>query len=152
MFKVNRHIGRVIEARIFRLADVEAVARYGVALGRAIEKTDRPVLCADHRPVAIYAPPVADQLVAMFTDLNKHWERVAILVANTNATLAMQLQRIVRSSNNPSRRVFFDADEARNFLGETLDAQERARVATFLTEKDSPPDSSGGGRRPLGKP
>ena len=134
MFTVNRRVGRLVEARVFRLADLADANRYAAAFGPAMGNVEQPVLCADHRPVAIYPPPVADRLVETFIGLNKHWERVAILVAPTNATLAMQLQRIVRESKNPSRRVFFEADEAHAFLGERLETAERARLGAFLAE------------------
>jgi hypothetical protein len=134
MFTVERRVGRLCEARVQRLADPSRVAAYSEAFRRPLVGITGPVLCADHRPVAIYPQPVADGLVELFKSLNTRWHRVAILVARTNATLAMQLQRIVRESENPSRRVFFDADEARQFLDDALDKAERARLQTFLGE------------------
>lgn len=133
MFKVSRQTGRLVEARVTALANVARVDAYGQAFAPALLQIQgRPILCADHRPVVIYSQPVSDRLTEMFTSLNKTWERVAILVAPTNATLAMQLQRIVRESANPSRRVFFDPVEAVRFLSEILDPTERARLETFL--------------------
>ena len=134
MFSVSRRVGRLVEARVFRLPELDDAKRYAAAFGPAVAGVEAPVLCADHRPVVIYSQPVANQLVETFIGLNKHWERVAILVAPSNATLAMQLQRIVRESNNASRRVFFDADEALAFLAERLDAAERVRLGAFLGE------------------
>jgi hypothetical protein len=144
MFTVKRQVGRLFEARISRLAGAADVAGYAAAFGSLLGQVEQPVLCADHRPVAIYAPPVANALAELFNDMNKRWARVAIVVASTNATLAMQLQRIVRESRNPSRRVFFEAEEARVFLGEVLDVAEIARLRTFLGEHPaSGPGASG---------
>ncbi len=133
MFTILRRTGRLVEARVSALASVARVDAYAEAFGPAVSQlAARPILCADHRPVLIYAQPVADRLVELFTNLNKTWERVAILVAPTNATLAMQLARIVRESGNPSRRVFFEPADAERFLAESLDAAEQARLRAFL--------------------
>jgi hypothetical protein len=133
MFQINQRTGRLVEARVSALVNVGRVDAYAEAFGPVLQRIPRrPILCADHRPVAIYSQPVADRLTELFTGLNKTWERVAILVAPTNATLAMQLQRIVRESGNPSRRVFFDPAEAAHFLSEILDPAEQARLRAFL--------------------
>jgi hypothetical protein len=140
MFTVQRNVGKLFEARVFRLATLADLEQYSHAFARARSEGEL-VLCADHRPVAIYPPAVADRLVALFKVMNVHWQRVAVLVARSNATLAMQLQRIVRESGNPSRRVFFDAADANRFLAEVLDEKERARLSAFLEETPSAPPS-----------
>jgi hypothetical protein len=133
MFTIHRKTGRLVEANVSALATVAEVGAYADGFAPALRGlTARPVLCADHRPVVIYSQPVADKLVELFTNLNKTWERAAILVAPTNATLAMQLGRIVRESANPSRRVFFDPAEAERFLAEILDPATQARLHLFL--------------------
>lgn len=132
MFTVERRVGRLCEARVFRLPEPGDVSAYSAAFRPLVLAPTRPVLCADHRPVPIYRPQVADALVALFQSLNVHWERVAIVVSSTNATLAMQMQRIVRESANPSRNVFLDAGEAQAFLAPALDEVERERLRVFL--------------------
>lgn len=146
MFVVEKGIGRVIHARIVGLADADEVERYRLSFlphfaslaqrskqrGQAPDASDeRPILWADHRPVRIYTQPVADAIARMFASLNVHWLRVAILASSSNATLAMQLQRIARESNNPSRQVFYEVDRAYAFLGEVLTAEELAGVKSF---------------------
>jgi hypothetical protein len=133
MFQIHRHAGRLVEARISGLANVARVDAFGAAFKPILREIgDHPILCADHRRVAIYTQPVADRLVQLFASLKETWFRVAIIVAPTNATLAMQLQRLVREVGNPARRVFFDAGGARDFLSEVLDPAERARLIAFL--------------------
>src|ERR1700722_10817370 len=133
MFQINHKVGRLVEARVSALATVARANAYGEAFAPVVGKLlTRPILCADHRPVVIYAQPVADRLTELFTSLNRTWERVAIIVAPTNATLAMQLQRIVRESANTSRKVFFDPVEASQFLAEILDPGKPARLRLFL--------------------
>jgi hypothetical protein len=133
-FRVERFGGRLVAARVQRLArpeDVDAYAQAFVRLGEIAE----PVLLADHRPVRIYTQPIADSLTELFKSLNRRWFRVAIVVSSTNATLAMQLQRIVRESVNPSRRVFFEADGALTFLGEVLTPAEVDSARGFLAPR-----------------
>jgi hypothetical protein len=125
---------RLIRARIHSLASPEAAVEYARVLGRLADENAAhgPVLCADHRPVIVYSPPVADTLTQLFLRMNAVLTRVAILVAPSNATLLMQLGRIVREAGNPSRRVFTDAGAARRFLDEVLEAETRRDLATFL--------------------
>jgi hypothetical protein len=148
MFIVDRRAGRLVEARVFSLTNLNDVRAYSDAFAPVIHPSDgvrvaNPVLCADHRPVPIYPPAVADSLVTLFTSLNAKWERVAIIVSPSNATIRMQLHRIVRESANPSRRVFLDAIEASAFLGEILSPLEQARLDDFLSAPlEAPPSST----------
>lgn len=135
MFTVEVHTGRLIEARIEALRTLERAVAYTDALGLAIKQAglkERMILCADHRPVAIYPQLVADKLAALFEDMNQHLQRIAILVAPSNATLSMQLGRIVREAHNSDRRVFHATEEAEAFLGEILTKDESTNLARFL--------------------
>ena len=77
MFTVQRNVGRLFEARVFRLASVTDLEQYSQSFTREVRGSRDLVLCADHRPVAIYPPAVADRLVALFKVMNAHWQRVA---------------------------------------------------------------------------
>jgi hypothetical protein len=134
MFTVEIRAGGLIEARVRQLKTPEQTIAYARALGDVVKKHSgrRLYLCADHRPVIVYNQPVADQLAALFGDMNSLLTRIAVIVAPTNATLRMQLERVVREAKNPSRRVFQVGADAEAFLGEELDARERARLKTFL--------------------
>lgn len=66
--------------------------------------------------------------------MNTRLVRVAILVARSNATLTLQLNRIVREAGYENRRVFFDAEPAAAWLDPELTAEENRRVDEFLAE------------------
>lgn len=152
VFTAERRVGRLVEARVFRLMTVADVEGYGRAFPRHMLH-GQPILLADHRPVVIYPQEVVDKLIEIFRHLNRYWERVAILIAPTNATLQLQLQRAVRESQNPSRRVFTDGREACRFLGELLTPEELARAEAFLDESPpSAPPLSGRGGAPASSP
>ena len=125
---------RLIRARIHSLPSADSAIAYAVELGRiaAANAEHAPVLCADHRPVIVYSPPVADKLTELFQKMNSVLARVAILVAPSNATLLMQLGRIVREAANPSRKIFTDDSQARRFLDDVLDAEARRELLAFL--------------------
>jgi hypothetical protein len=147
VFTVERRVGRLVEARVFRLMAVADVEQYGRAFPRHL-LNGHPILLADHRPVVIYPQDVVDRLIEMFRGLNRSWERAAIMISSTNATLQLQLQRVVREAHNPSRRVFTDSREACRFLSETLTPEELARADAFLDEappSGPPPMSQRGG-------
>jgi hypothetical protein len=84
--------------------------------------------------VTIYAQEVADRLLEMFKPLNAHLERVAILTAPSNATFAMQLDRIVRAAGYTARKVVYAPEEAVQHLAAVLTPQELKRARTFLEE------------------
>lgn len=135
MYVIGRSVGRLIEARVDGLASRVEADRYAADLGNVVAASIErraPILCADHRPVAVYSQEVSDRLAELFGVMNSRLARVAIVVSATNATLQMQLTRIVREAGFADRKVFVDPREARAFLDEMLEAGERARLATFL--------------------
>jgi hypothetical protein len=144
-FSIENQAGRLIEARVFNLGTLADVNEYARVLGEtaaAIPAARRPVLCADHRPVRIYGQAAADRLTELFQNMNERLERVAILVARSNATLVMQLERIVREAQWVNRRVFFETEAAAAHLALSLDAKERERAGAFLAGFTPGPPSS----------
>jgi hypothetical protein len=136
-YMIENRVGRLIEARVFGLRAHEEAEAYSHELGiqtLRMQGTRLPVLCADHRAVAIYDQPVADRLIELFMRMNTRLERVAILAAWSNATLVLQLERLVREAAFAARRVCFTAEEAQAHLAPVLDAMELARMRDFLDE------------------
>jgi hypothetical protein len=66
--------------------------------------------------------------------MNERLERVAILVAQSNATLNLQLARIVREAGFTARRVFLDVRQAEAHLATVLEPSELTRMREFLAE------------------
>ena len=130
-FHVETH-GKLIAARVFGLRTVDDANDYSTALGNDAARLPTAVLLADHRPVVIYPQDVADRLAELFIAMNTRLDRVAIIVARSNATLALQLERLVRQAKYTNRRVFYAPDDAIAHLEPVLSAPEIARAREFL--------------------
>lgn len=136
-FSLENRVDGLIEARVFALSDLAAADRYAetlTTLSTRVAERHGPVLCADHRPIVIYRQDVADRLASLFAAMNSRLTRVAVVVSRSNATLVMQLERIVREAKNPSRRVFFEAGDAATFIAPALSPAAAERARAFLTE------------------
>lgn len=136
-YTLETRVGRLIEARVTRLRTRDDANRYSEALGAEVARLPRQraaILCADHRPIVVYPQPVTDRLVELFQVMNTRLERIAIFVSPTNATLLMQLERLVREAAFSKRRVFREPSAGLVHLGESLDPAELARARAFLDE------------------
>jgi hypothetical protein len=136
-YRIENRTGCLIEARVYGLRNVEEAEAYAHDLGvqtLRIRGPRRPVLCADHRPVFIYPQPVAARLVGLFLRMNSHLDRAALLCARSNATLVLQLERLVREAAYAARRVCYTPEEMQAHLAPALDTAELARMREFLDE------------------
>lgn len=141
-FCVARHTGRLLETRLFALwsdADVEKYARTFWTLARSTPGTAMPVLLADHRPVRAYPTHVLGRLDEIFASLNVKLERVAILSEKSNASVTLQLQRVVDRAGFVNRRLFTDPGAAIAHLSVALTPAERERAEAFAAEWPPPP-------------
>jgi hypothetical protein len=135
MFTVTVGVGRLIEARLTSLADVDEVGRFERAMGEGFASVGgRSVVCADWRQANILPPAVADRLTALLQRGNPHVERSAILLAREHATFNLQVERLVREAQNPARKTFRETASLVEYLSAALTPSERARVAEFLAE------------------
>ena len=140
-FQVAVNTGRLIEARVFGLRTRADVDAYSAGLATQVAKMTgaSPVLCADHRPVVIYPQAVADRLGELFVAMNSRLERVTLIAARSNATLVLQLERLVREAGVSHRRVVYAPEDVEKHLAGTLDSNELQRVRAFLAEYRPPP-------------
>ena len=134
-YLVETHVGRLVEARVFRLATAAEVDTYIGAIAVAVQRLptgSNGVLCADHRPAEIYPQPVTDRLTELFQRMNSRLARVAIVTGAEKATLYMQLRRITREACYEARQVFQDTPPALDHLEVVLMPDELARARVFL--------------------
>jgi hypothetical protein len=134
-YRVERHVGRLVEARVFRLSTAEDVDAYIAAIGADVEEVAAGVggvLVADHRPADIYSPPVSERLVELFQVMNTRLARVAIVTGVEKATFYMQLRRIAREAGYEARQVYQNTPPALEHLAVALSDEELARARAFL--------------------
>lgn len=111
-------------------ASIAAIRKFVVGAG------GRVVLCGDLRGLRVLAPHVAEKFVGLFRNDNPAIQRSAMLLDDDRtpggATIALQLERMVREGGSPIRRTFRGAAPMLAWLGEVLSDGEKAIAASFL--------------------
>lgn len=132
-----RKVGRLVEVRgISPFGDSELddfVTKYMASLTRTPGKA---VTVIDLRAATVLPEDQSKLFVTMFRRTNPLLERSAILIDPKNATLCLQLTRIIRESTNLARRAFTDMTRLTVWLDEVLSKEEQARLRMFLTTLD----------------
>src|SRR5580658_11060747 len=132
--------GRVIQIRVRRLADVTGVERLGDAVGSALRDAGPGAsICADYRSTLPLSPAVAKAWAKVMRDTNAALARSAVLIDPRNALFNLQMERIVRCTANPARRIFQDVARLGDWMAGVLEESERAAVGAFLLESLTPP-------------
>lgn len=147
---MTAHTDNICQIVVGRLLEIDVCAGYRavedvdamIAMMREqfarIPEPERIVICADWRACKILTPPVAERVVQMLMRSNPRVERSAILHDVRQATSVLQVFRLAREAQQDApRRVFTDALEMENWLGEILTPEERARVQRML-QRPSP--------------
>jgi hypothetical protein len=138
MYRVERHVGRLVEIRIWSPVSIEEAVVWGRDHDAVVASVGGPYVClVDLVGAAVFPPDV----VARYVETMKSEQqllRTATLLS-PSPTLGLQIQRMIREANHPERRAFRDPRELEQWLGEVLDGGERARLATLLAERRSLP-------------
>lgn len=133
-FYVGRNVGRLIEIRPEPLHSVDVVSALGNATRTVVRQlgTDA-VFCVDWRRLRLLGPDVADALASTMKGGNGRVVRSAALIGE-NATFWLQVERVIKAADCPSRRAFRDVDELLAWLGEVTTPEENERARKFLLE------------------
>lgn len=141
-------MGRLLELRAnkgYRTAeDVDAMF---VLIDRALSKlppTVRSANAVDWRLLPLMSGGASTRLFQLMAQYNARVERSAILASREAPTAVMQFLRVIGETKHPDRRLFYDADELHAWLAEILNAEESARLRSFLSE---PSTATTGARR-----
>lgn len=132
MVKIEHRVGRVVELTLeapVTPADLQGCVSRLMVMATAI--TSKFLLVSDCRKVHTLAPEVADGFGKLMRSDNRRLERSALLLGES-ATLNLQVERMVRESQNPMRRTFRTADALVTWLGEVMTPAERARITELL--------------------
>jgi hypothetical protein len=141
MFQIDNHAGRLIEMIVASPVTMDEQAAGAIRLAAlAGALPAKFVIVADCRLAHTFPPDVADGFGKLMRSDNPRIQRSAILVGRS-ALLTLQVERIVREAQNAARRMLREPDAVLSWLGEVLDAEERARLAAFLAPPIAPPAS-----------
>lgn len=124
MWTVEKKTDRLVVITISSPFGHDDLAPFQAAVGKLLtEVPGRVVTCMDLRHSVVLAPEVADALVGLMRRDNPRIERTAFLL-NDNAVMGMQVARMIREANNPSRRTFHDSAQLIAWLEENLTPSE----------------------------
>ncbi len=130
---VRGRTGRIIEVRISHLTDVVEVEKLELELAAAVGHAERgAVICADCRNGRPLSPQIAKAVSRAMNRTNQIVTRSALLLDPSNELFNLQMQRIVRCSFNPERRVFRNVKELQSWIGTDLAPFENEALAAFL--------------------
>jgi hypothetical protein len=133
VYEVRHDAGRLILTRLLSLRSTQDLQEALASVGRLVAKIGDPVVvCTDWRPIDVFPPEIADMMLTALQKGNNAILRSAILQAPTAAVFQLQVERVLRAAQNPSRRAFRDPALMLAWLGEVLDAEELQSAAAFL--------------------
>lgn len=129
-----RSIGeRLIAIRTREVRSRATVIHMNTSLEAIIASAPGPVaICADHRLLRVLAGDAAEALLDGFRHVNPRLVRSALLLPRHDPSLRLQIERLLREANNPSRRICLDAADVRAWLQPCLDTGTQAEVQAFL--------------------
>jgi hypothetical protein len=135
MFSAEIRVGRRLEVRLaspLPLYEAQALVQ---AIRKLVKATKAPSLgVIDMRGVRILDPDVVDFLSELMRRDNPWLARNAFLLADAGALKTLQIERMLKEGGSVARKAFRARADAEAWLGDALDAAERARLSAFLDE------------------
>ncbi|HEX2123675.1 MAG TPA: hypothetical protein VHL59_18745 [Thermoanaerobaculia bacterium] len=132
MHKAENHVGRLVEVKLASPITADEVQEFVRELmGVMARIPGKYVGVVDLLDAHVFPPAVTETLIQLLSGAAARVERTAFLI-NESAIFALQVERIIRSSNNDNRRAFRQPDDLVAWLAEALTAEERVRLKTFM--------------------
>jgi hypothetical protein len=130
-------VGRLLEIRLLSYQSVAEVAAVFTAIGAELARvpsSTQIVTVTDWRNCPVMSSDAAEFALAGMTKNNARVLRSGALASRDSPIAVLQFLRLVRESRHESRRLFFDEDALRRWLGEVLTDAEKLRLDEFLRE------------------
>jgi len=132
MYTVENHIGKLFEVRIVTPMTEEELGHFVQDLNRVLGKIPgKYVGVTDLTEAHIFPPYVTQTMIQYMSASSPRVIRSAMLIGE-GATFALQIERVLRSSNSDLRRAFRRAEELETWVGEVLTIEERGDLAQAL--------------------
>lgn len=133
MLEIVRIEGKLVLVKVVSPLTLEEISQADRKMAQTeAEIGGKAVIFADYRATTLLNPTESEALLKMFRSHNEHLERSAILVSEESAMAVLQMSRVVRQANLPTRRSFKDSQEVVAWLGEVLTAEERERLSAIF--------------------
>lgn len=127
-------VGRIVEVRIERLADLDEMQSLATRVFAAIEHAGSAVvICTDCRSAFPVGSHVARAWARAMRRANRRIVRSAFLLDPANTMFNLQLDRIVRCAMNPDRRCFTHLEPLADWIGDVLSEPERQAVHALFS-------------------
>jgi len=134
MHKAQNVVGRLVEVRVASPLALDEVQQLVGELQAIIKRLARNYVgVVDLLQAEVFPVPVAETLIKLLSGVAPQLDRTAFLIRDS-AVFALQVERVIRNSNHPDRRVFREPGALQEWLGEVLDVQEQARLAQFVDD------------------
>jgi hypothetical protein len=132
MHTVENVTGRLIEVRVATPLTLDEVRQFKEKHRAVVGRLGTHYVgVVDLLRAHVLPGEVADSLIQLLSANAPMVERTAFLIG-ASAVFSLQIERILRSSNNPQRRAFRDPAELAGWLGEVLTPPEQERLSRFL--------------------
>jgi hypothetical protein len=134
MYLAENHVGRLIEVKIASPLRVEEVAQFTQQFIALMQKIPtKYVGVVNLLEAYVFPSAVADGLTKLLSGAASHVERSALLIGES-AVFGLQVERVIRESNNPNRRVFRNGHELIAWLSEVLTPAEQRQLDRYVRE------------------
>ena len=137
MHIVANHVGRLMEVTLaspVTLDEIEPFIRANLAVIQNIP--GKFVGVADLLRAHVLPQEVTDRMIQLLTGNASRVERTGMLIGES-ALFGLQVERVLRSANQPNRRAFRSATEMAAWLNEVLTLPEQAQLQQFLRKATS---------------
>jgi len=132
MYTVEHHVGKLFEVRLVTPVTEEEFQHFIHDLNRVLGQIPgKYVGVTDLMEAHIFPPFVTQTMIQYMSASSPRVVRSAMLIGES-ATFALQIERVLRSSNSDLRRAFRKQEELEAWVGEVLTFEERVRLKRFL--------------------
>jgi hypothetical protein len=134
MHTVQNVAGRLVEVRVATPLTLEEVQQFVDEHRAAISRIpERYVGVVDLHRADLFPTEVAQSLIQLLSTMADRVERSAFLIGES-ALFALQIERVIRNSENPNRKCFREPKPLADWLGQVLIDRERLRLDEFLED------------------
>jgi hypothetical protein len=110
------------------------VGQIQMAMAKTLERVgSRAIICADWRNIDVFAPEIAERVIAMLTVTNPRLACSAILLEPRNATFNLQVERVIRDAASPVRKSFRDQEKLLAWFAGFSEPAELESAREFLS-------------------